>query len=271
MKTYKKSLIAIIGLIALTISALALIGPGVSTSGPTTVPVKAGDGLLTLNTQLVQDKVLQGSQGQVGVAVTLAAADLPQAADRPKQAMDLVIVLDRSGSMQGAKLESARQAVHQLLQRLGPSDRLALVTYETSVQLMAPLTAVSEVNRGRLAAIINQVYVDGSTNLGGGLQQGIDLLLRAADEGRQRKLILISDGLANQGITDPQTLGRMAAAATDHHFAVSTVGVGLDFNELLMTTIADQGTGRYYFLENPVAFAQVFEKEFQNARQVAAS
>jgi Ca-activated chloride channel family protein len=271
MKRYKKGLLAIFGMIVLTVAALALMGPTPSTSGPVTAPVTAEDGPVTLNTQLVQDKVLEGSPGQVAVAVTLTAAELPKAADRPKQAVDLVIVLDRSGSMQGEKIEAARQAVQQLLQRLGPNDRLGVVTYENSVQLMSPLTAVNDANRGRLASAINQVYADGGTNLGGGLQQGIDLFLGTPDEGRQRKLILISDGLANHGITDPQALGRMAAAATDHHFAVSTVGVGLDFNELLMTTIADHGTGRYYFLENAFAFAQVFEKEFQNARQVAAA
>ena len=84
-------------------------------------------------------------------------------------------------------------------------------------------------------------------------------------------MILISDGLANQGVTDPLALGRMASGAVEQNFAVSTVGVGYDFNEVLMTTIADHGAGRYYFLENPKAFAQVFEKEFQAARNVAAS
>lgn len=271
MKTYKKGLLAIIGLIALTTAALAVMGPGVSTTSVTPPPVSSGDGLVTLNTQMVQDKVLRGSQGDVSVAVTLSAAQLPDNSDHPKQPVDLVIVLDRSGSMQGDKIGAARQAASRLLERLGAEDRMALVTYENSVHLVAPLTPMNSANRNHLLAAIGQIQADGGTNLGGGLQQGIDLFLNAPDSGRQRKIILISDGLANHGITDPQSLGRMAAVATDHHFAVSTVGVGLDFNELLMTTIADQGTGRYYFMEDPTAFAQVFEKEFQNTRQVAAS
>lgn len=271
MLTYKKGLIVIIALIAITTAALAFIGPGTSISGPSNPPNQSGDGLLTLSTQMVQDKVLKGSQGRVAVAVTLTAAHLPEPGDHPKQAVDLVIVLDRSGSMQGDKINAARQAVHRLLDRLTAEDRLALVTYENSVQLISPLIAVNAANRNRMAAAIDRVYADGGTNLGGGLQQGIDLFVNAPKSDRQRKVILISDGLANHGITDPQTLGRMAAVATDHHFAVSTVGVGLDFNELLMTTIADHGTGRYYFMEDPLAFAQVFEKEFQNTRRIAAS
>lgn len=89
--------------------------------------------------------------------------------------------------------------------------------------------------------------------------------------GRQRKVILISDGLANQGITDPASLGRLATAAVENRFSISTVGVGLDFNEMLMTAIADQGAGHYHFLEDPQVFAQVFEAEFQATRHVAAA
>jgi len=95
--------------------------------------------------------------------------------------------------------------------------------------------------------------------------------MQTPSAGRQRKVILISDGLANQGVTDPNALGNMAAGAVEQNFSVSTVGVGYDFNEVLMTTIADHGAGRYYFLENPNAFAQVFEKEFEATRNVAAT
>jgi Ca-activated chloride channel homolog len=97
------------------------------------------------------------------------------------------------------------------------------------------------------------------------------LLQRTPAGGRQRKVILISDGLANLGVTDPQALGRMASGAMEQNFTISSVGVGNDFNEVLMTTIADNGAGRYYYLENPNAFAQVFEKELNAVRNVAAS
>jgi Ca-activated chloride channel homolog len=84
-------------------------------------------------------------------------------------------------------------------------------------------------------------------------------------------VILISDGQANQGITDPMELGNMASGAATQNVAVSTVGVGFDFNEILMTTLADHGAGRYYFLEDLKNFALVFDKEFQDTRNVAAS
>jgi Ca-activated chloride channel family protein len=272
MRTYKKGLLAIVALIAVTSTALALIGTEPTmVGGSAQAGAQVKDKRVAVSTTLAQEKILKGSDGQVALALTLTAATLPETGAQTVQPVDLTIVLDRSGSMQGEKIEAARLAVLRLMERLTPNDRLALVTYSDGVQLVSPLTAMGESNRHRLITTVRQIFADGNTNLGGGLRQGIDLFMGAADVGRQRKVILISDGLANQGITDPVALGQMAAAATDHHFAVSTVGVGLDFNELLMTTIADHGTGRYYFLEDPLIFAQVFEKEFQQARQVAAA
>ena len=125
--------------------------------------------------------------------------------------------------------------------------------------------------RRQVKSAVEQIYSGGGTNLGGGLQRGVETMMQTRAEGRRRKVILISDGLANHGVTDPESLGRMAASAVEYNFSVSTVGVGNDFNEVLMTTIADRGVGRYYYLENPNAFARVFEKEFESTRHVAAS
>ena len=205
------------------------------------------------------------------MALDLEAGPLP-GADRPaQQATDLVIVLDRSGSMEGKKLNDARQAVMGLLDRLTAEDRLALVTYSNGVQIRLPLVAMTPSQRHQALSVAGEIRAGGGTNLGAGLQQGIEMLTRTAAGGRQRKLILISDGLANQGVTDPVALGRMASVALENRFAISTVGVGLDFNEVLMTAIADRGAGRYHFLEDPQVFARVFETELQATRQVAAT
>ena len=272
MWTTKKSLLAIIGLILATTAALAAMG-AMETGNPSLAnnSTSAGDRLLAVTTEVVQDKVLKGGDGRVTVSLNLTAARLPTLQKDSVPAADLVVVLDRSGSMQGQKLNDARQAIVQLLDQLGPEDRLALVTYANGVQIQSPLMPMNAANRRRLIAVANQVYAGGGTNLGGGLSRGIDLLMPTADGGRQRKLILISDGLANQGITDPVALGRMASAAVENRFSISTVGVGLAFNEVLMTAIADQGAGHYHFLEDPRVFAQVFETEFQATRLVAAA
>jgi Ca-activated chloride channel family protein len=139
------------------------------------------------------------------------------------------------------------------------------------VRTISPLVPLDDAHRQPLAMAVARLSAGGGTNLGGGLQRGITLLMQSPGAGRQRKVILISDGLANQGVTDPYALGNMASAGVANHFGVSTVGVGYDFNEVLMTTLADYGAGQYYFLDNPQAFARVFEKEFNTTRLVAAT
>ncbi len=272
MSTCQKSFLVIIVLIAVSGAGLILIGakdyPGVTCAS---AGAHTTDGLLTISADLVQDKVLAHSEGKVSMALTLTAAQPVEQVDQPVPPVDLVVVLDRSGSMQGQKINDARVAVSQLLDWLQPKDRLALVTYSHDVETLSGLVPVNSNHRRRLIAAVAGVSAGGNTNLGGGLQQGIDILKQTPGAKRHRKLILISDGLANQGITDPQSLGHMAACGLDYNFAVSTVGVGYDFNEVLMTTLADQGAGQYYFLEDPRAFAQVFEKEFNSTRHMAAS
>ncbi len=271
MFRYKKSLWTVVGLIVALSAILAMVAEDKSVLAKWVAPPPETDAGLTIDTHLVQDKVLVGSDGKVAVALTLTAPAMESSSRRPTPFSDLVIVMDRSGSMSGRKIDDARQAVLHLIDRLSVDDRLALVSYANDVRTVFPLAPMDDAHRQQARTAVNQVYAGGGTNLGGGLYQGIETLMHAPAAGRQRRVILISDGLANQGITDPGALGNMAAGAVEHNFNVSTVGVGYDFNEILMTTIADHGAGRYYFLENPNAFARVFEKELQSTRNVAAS
>jgi Ca-activated chloride channel family protein len=272
MQAHKRNFLIIIALIAVSSAALAIVGRD-GGGGPT--PIVSADGpsdsVLSLKAELVQQKVLLGSPGKAALALELAAANLPTDLETVVQPVDLVVVLDRSGSMGGRKLNDARRALRQLIEQLTPADRLALVTYANRVTRLAPLTAMTDSQRSRMAKLVSRISAGGGTNLGDGLRRGIKILRQTPGTQRQRRVILISDGLANQGVTDPQVLAEMASAAQAQGFGVSTVGVGYDFNEVLMTTLADHGAGRYYFLEDPDTFAQVFENEFQTARNVAAA
>ncbi|MGD9175158.1 MAG: VWA domain-containing protein [Desulfobacterales bacterium] len=274
--TRLKSLVLIIVLIAVTGAALAystgtgktwlsaLLNPSAQHSGTHPSPVSLGG-------HLVQSKVLQGSSGRFNLALTLAAIESPDSNSAVERNVDMVIVLDRSGSMKGQKINDARKAVSNLLSRLTAKDRFALITYSDGVQFTSSLKPVTAAHRQHLATLIAAVRAGGGTNLGAGLQAGIDTMQYGKEMGNARKLVLISDGLANKGITDASRLGAMAGIAVEKEFAVSTVGVGNDFNEQLMTTIADRGAGNYYYLENPMAFSEVFQKEFFYTRSTLAS
>ena len=275
-KSYRKTLALVGVLFALTCWAMAYSG---NAGKPPTVPglkllqaPPAKTGIVSLSGHLVQDKVYMGGDGTVTLALTLGAdptLDKAVAGNRP---LDMVVVLDRSGSMaEAAKLTNATQAILGLLSRLSQSDRFALVSYSDQVQRHSGLLAMTPPNRAMLEGMVQGIQPSGATNLGAGLQEGIQLLSEAVKSGRISRLILISDGLANRGVTDPAALGTMAAVAAERGYAVSSIGVGLDFNEHLMTTIADKGTGNYYFMESAAAIAQVFDKEFRNSKTVAAS
>jgi Ca-activated chloride channel family protein len=171
--------------------------------------------------------------------------------------------------MKGRKIEDARRAVLELLSSLSAEDRFALITYSDGVHIASRLSNVTDANRVRIASAVNAIRAGGGTNLGAGLQAGIDILISASRHTNAAKVILISDGLANKGLTDAKALSDIAAVAVEKEFAVSTVGLGIEFNEHLMTAIADRGTGSYYYLENPAAFAEVFQKEFYNTQTAA--
>jgi len=232
-------------------------------------PHPGNDEILMVSGHLVQNKVLLGSDGTVGLSLTLQANDLATG-DRPDiRNVDMVIVLDRSGSMQGRKLEDARRAVLELLSTLSAKDRFGMVTYSEGVQIASGLTSVTEANRARLISAVKGVRAGGGTNLGAGLQAGINLFRTPFRSNNAARVILISDGLANRGITDIKSLTGIASAAVEGEFSISTVGVGIEFNEQLMAAIADRGTGNYYYLENPAAFAEVFQQEFYNTQTAA--
>ena len=235
-------------------------------------PVVSGkNGVVTLTGNLTQNKVLYGGDGIAALALTLTADEVLDLNKGKVNHVDMVIVIDRSGSMQGKKIRDAKHAAVKLLSSLSLDDRFGIVTYSDGVQRCSSLVRVTRANRQRLESIIRSISVGGATNLGGGLQEGIDVLLSARKSGNGRKVILISDGLANRGITNLNSLGNMAAISVEKEFAVSTVGVGSDFNEHLMTHIADRGAGNYYYMENPNLFAEVFQKEFNHTRAAVAT
>ncbi|MDM8525626.1 VWA domain-containing protein [Desulfococcaceae bacterium HSG8] len=268
-KQYVRPFMIIGCLIALTCAALAYTTrqkmPGAE---PVTNP---GTGVVSLSGQLTQDKIFSRGDGIVSLSLSLKAGDVLDIENGEARNADMVIVMDRSSSMQGDKIRDAREAVLNLLSSLSDKDRFALVSYSDNVLRHSELINVTSANRENLESLVRGISASGATNLGAGLQEGISLLLSAAGTGNSGKVILISDGLANRGITDISALGRMASLAPEKFFTITTVGAGTDFNEQLMTAIADRGTGSYYYLEAPAAFAAVFKKEFHDTRAVAAS
>ena len=182
-----------------------------------------------------------------------------------REPLRLALVVDRSGSMAGRKLEVAKRCASWLVSRLDPRDELALVDYDDEVRLLAPLSPPGAGHR----SAIGRIHAGGSTNLSGGWLKGVEALGRTNGAG-PRKVLLLSDGLANVGITEPGVLTALAANVGKEGIGTTTIGIGEGFDEELMTALAEAGGGYAHFAETPDAAPAIFAQELDGLTSIVA-
>ncbi|MBL7685506.1 MAG: VWA domain-containing protein [Deltaproteobacteria bacterium] len=230
-------------------------------------------GGIKANVRLSQNKVLQGSDGRVYLQIDLENQNSDFSQSFSRKSTDFIVVLDRSGSMAAErKMEFAHKALESLISQLSAEDRFGLITFDDRIETPLRLSNLDFKDKQNAIKLIRSITPRGSTNLGGGLMAGIQMMQEFKNSSHSKRILLISDGIANVGVTDSLTLGRMASqAANGSEFAVSTIGVGLDFNEHLMSSLADYGLGSYYFLESPSGMENILAQEYRGASQIYAS
>ena len=187
---------------------------------------------------------------------------------RPR--LNIALVLDKSGSMAEArKIDFVREAAHRLVDQLQSGDRFALVTYDDQVEVPIPSEAFED---RRLAhRVIDGIRPGGATNLGGGLIEGFRQVRRRYDPEGINRVLLLSDGLANRGITSPDELSRIAAGEGEAGLSVTTFGVGYEFNEDLLAGLAESGRGTYYYIDQAQRIPDMLAREFSTLQSVYAS
>lgn len=187
----------------------------------------------------------------------------------PRPAVNLALVIDRSGSMGGDKIARAREAARELVRQLGPDDIISIVAYDSEVEVLVPAQRVGRA-RG-LAEAIGSLEAGGNTALHGGVVRGAAEVRRfLGDERHVPRVILLSDGQANVGPSSPEELGRLGAALMREGMAVTTIGLGLGYNEDLMTRLAERSDGNTYFVEDSSDLPGIFAAELGDVLNVVA-
>jgi Ca-activated chloride channel family protein len=207
-----------------------------------------------------------GGNQRAVVKVTLDAPPPPEKSTRP--AVNLAIVLDRSGSMSGQKLERAKDAAIEALRHLGPMDIFSVVVYDHNVSTV--VSAQHAKNIEWIEGRIRQIRSGGNTALFGGVSQGAAEVRKNLDGNYVNRIILLSDGLANVGPSSPEDLGRLGVALIKESISVTTIGVGTDYNEDLMTSLSQKSDGNTYFVESSRDLPRIFTAELGDVLSVVA-
>jgi Ca-activated chloride channel family protein len=228
-------------------------------------PATEQDGSIKMTARLSHPFVGVGTS-DVFVTVDLNGVEVPGATRSP---VNLALVLDRSGSMSGFKLSQAKQAARQLVSQLKPTDRLAIVHFGGDVKSMDGVFC-TESNKEKLLRYIDGIWDEGGTNIGAGLTAGRDLLLASSSDFSVNRIIFMSDGQPTEGIQDSTGLLDVTREIRAHGISVTSIGLGSDFNEELMESIASTGGGAYAYLQDAAQLSTIFQKDLnQAATQIA--
>lgn len=200
------------------------------------------------------------------VKIDLAAMDAPpespDARRRRRLPLNLAVVLDRSGSMSGVKIERTRQAATELVEQLADDDVFSLVVFDDRVDVLAPAAPVhGREDRERLRRLIAKARPGGSTALYAGVERGSAELERYFSEKKINRVLLLSDGLANVGPSKPNDLRDLGRRLSHKGLAVTTLGVGDDYDENLMSALAAASDANYYYVQDVEKLPDIFRKE----------
>lgn len=194
----------------------------------------------------------------------------PPAQGSTRLPLNLALVIDRSGSMAGEKIVRAREAASLAVRHLASVDRLAVVAYDSEVALLAPSTPLDAAARARCLQAIAMLQPGSSTFLSGGWLAGCEQVALHQRENALNRVLLLTDGLANVGITDPGELAAHARNLRERGVQTSTMGIGADFNELLLAELARAGGGRFQYVASAAAIPDCVQGELGELLQVAA-
>jgi Ca-activated chloride channel family protein len=200
-----------------------------------------------------------GSEIFVRVRVTgLALANAERAP------LNLALVVDTSGSMDGDAIANARRAAATLVDLMHDGDALSIVTFGSKTRVVVPAVKIDAASREKAKRAIDGIVAEGTTDMDGGLRAGLEQVRTFARADGISRIVLVGDGVPN----DPTQIPALADAANGQHVSITTLGLGPDFDETIMTTIAQRSQGAFHFVDDASLVAKVFEKEISKLERV---
>lgn len=188
--------------------------------------------------------------------------------DQERPPLNVSIIVDKSSSMSGDRIKHAREAAKQAIDLLSSKDIVSVVAYDSTVKVIysaAPLT-----NKKAVKDAIDQIQSGGMTALFAGVSKGTEELRKHKSQDQVSRIILLSDGMANVGPSTTEEMGRLGISLAKENVSVSTLGLGLGYNEDLMTELALRSDGNHTFIKDSKALTYVFQNEFQELLTVVA-
>jgi Ca-activated chloride channel family protein len=247
-------------LIRATTLAIALVAP-------LALPGAANAAELKLEADLGQTVLSTSKPGSVYLRLNLKS--LSAATSERRTPVNVAIVIDRSGSMQGERIAAAKEGARVALKRLSSDDTVSLVSYNHDVDVMSPAAPLRN-SREKLLEAIDTLKADGTTGLYAGVKEGGRQVEEFVSDNNINRVVLLSDGLANVGPSTPGELAELGRKLASKGISVSTIGLGLDYNEDLMQRLAAASDGNHVFVERPSDLAEIFDREFGDALSVFA-
>ncbi len=223
---------------------------------------------------LDRPKVLRGDAGPIYVLLNLDALEIDRTDEGDRPILNLGLVLDRSGSMQDkGKIEFLKRAAKMSVDQMTGKDYLSVVEYDDQINVLWPSNKVD--SPSVLKKLIDNLEPRGMTNLTGGMMRGVDeVYMRLEDLPEDfesiNRVLLLSDGLANEGVTDPDQIRERVRSARQKGVRITTLGLGRDYDEDLMQEIAEYGGGHYYFIEHPDQMSRIFQEELETLFKTTA-
>ncbi|MCC7070841.1 MAG: VWA domain-containing protein [Deltaproteobacteria bacterium] len=258
------AILGLIGAAGALGSTLRAPSPGPTDPPPAPTPPPPGAGAFRVEVGL--DRAIQSAGGGEAFArVAIEGVADPNAQRTP---MSLTLVIDRSGSMEGRKMDDAKRAALEALAALAPGDRVSVVSFDDGAIDHGSAT-IGERSGAELAALraaIGELFARSGTDMIAGLDVGGSAATRIYDQGRVNRLLLLSDGRPN---VEPGLRERASALAA-RGVLTTTLGLGQDYNEDLMAALADQGRGHYYFVDRPDELAGIFAAELSSLSSIVA-